>query len=490
VSFASPLFLWYFLPAVLVVSWILPHRARNGVLASFSMLFYAIGGKEFVFLLMALMVVNYGAGLWIGRLKEQPPGKTSRHQLLRPPRAKDVMMAAVAVDVAVLAVWKYTGFATQAIDSFAGTLGLGDTRVVRLALPIGISFFTFHHLSYIIDVHRGRRPPMRNPLTFATYIAMFPQLIAGPIVRYHEIADQLRDQQHNRAADFAEGFPRFAWGLFKKVVIADSLAPLANAAFATSDPSTSTAWIGALAYTGQIYFDFSGYSDMAIGLGNMFGLRLPENFNRPYSAVSVTDFWRRWHMSLSRWFRDYLYVPLGGNRGGRARTYRNLVIVFFATGLWHGAAWTFVVWGCYHGALLIIERSTGLARSTRMVGPRRAITFLLVILGWVIFRAGSLHEAGNMLSAMLVPHAVNGGALVVDPDLDLLLTPYRIALLCLVCASALVPGTWVVGKVLNGLDGAAGWARTTARSVVTVLAPYAAMVAVAGTFSPFLYFKF
>jgi alginate O-acetyltransferase complex protein AlgI len=473
-----------------VVSWVLPHRARNGVIAVFSLLFYAIGGKEFLLLLLGLMVVNYSAGLWIGRLLAQPPDPTSSQRFLRPPRAKDVMRAGVAIDLGVLAVWKYTGFATSAVDSFTRNLGLGDTRVVSLALPIGISFFTFHHLSYIIDVHRGVRPPMRNPLTFATYIAMFPQLIAGPIVRYHEIADQLRDQQHDKLADFAEGFPRFAWGLFKKVVIADSLAPLADASFATSDPSTLTAWVGALAYTGQIYFDFSGYSDMAIGLGNMFGLRLPENFNRPYSAVSVTDFWRRWHMSLSRWFRDYLYVPLGGNRGGTVKTYRNLVIVFFLTGLWHGAAWTFVVWGCYHGVWLIIERSTGLARSTAMLGPRRALTFLIIIIGWVIFRAGSLPEAGGLLSAMLLPQPLGGASWAVAPDVALLLTPYRIALMCLVCASALIPGTWVTGKIINGLDGAAGWARTTARSAVTVLAPYTAMVAVAGTFSPFLYFKF
>lgn len=483
------MFLWYFLPCVLVVSWVLPHRARNGVLAFFSLIFYAVGGKEFVLLLLGVMLLNYVAGLWIGRLKAQPQGAAAEHRVQPRLRAKDVMRATVVVDVAVLAVWKYTGFATTAVHSFAGALGLADTRVLRLALPIGISFFTFHHLSYVIDVHRGRRPPMRNPLTFATYIAMFPQLIAGPIVRYHEIADQLRDQEHKKLADFAEGFPRFAWGLFKKVVIADALAPLADAAFAASTPSTTTAWIGALAYTGQIYFDFSGYSDMAIGLGIMFGLHLPENFNRPYSAVSVTDFWRRWHMSLSRWFRDYLYVPLGGNRGGTAKTYRNLVIVFFATGLWHGAAWTFVVWGCYHGALLIIERSTGLARSTALVGLRRAITFLLVVLGWVLFRSGSLHEAGNMLSAMLLPHQP-GGVFAVAPDVSLLLTPYRIALLILVCASAFIPGTWVAGKIINGTDGATGWARTTARSVVTLLVPYTAMVVVSGTFSPFLYFKF
>jgi alginate O-acetyltransferase complex protein AlgI len=469
--FTTPLFLWYFLPAVLVASWILPHRARNALLAVSSLAFYAIGGKEFILLLLALMLVNYAAGLAIGAFRS---------------RARLLLAATVVADLAVLGIWKYAGFASQVADSVAGALGLGDTRVVSLALPIGISFFTFHHLSYVVDVYRGARPPMRNPLTFATYIAMFPQLIAGPIVRYHEIADQLREQRHARFASFVEGFPRFAWGLFKKVVIADSLAPLADAAFAAPDPSTTTAWIGALAYAGQIYFDFSAYSDMAIGLATMFGLRLPENFDRPYSAVSVTDFWRRWHMSLSRWFRDYLYIPLGGNRQGTFRTYRNLVIVFGATGLWHGAAWTFVVWGAYHGGWLIVERATGLARSTRFVAPRRTLTLLIVIAGWVIFRAETLPHAGRMLSAMFVP--VHGWTL--SPDLAVLLTDHRILLLAVVLASALLPATWVTGRVIDGVQETGTRTRIAVRAIALGVAPYAGLVAVAGTFSPFLYFQF
>jgi len=466
--------LWYFLPAVLLVSWILPHRARNGILAISSLAFYAIGGKEFVLLLIVLIVVNYRAGLVIGRLADEPK------------KARAVMVGTVVADLAVLAVWKYAGFASTAISSMSSALGLGDTRTISLALPIGISFFTFHHLSYVIDVHRGVREPMRNPLMFTAYIAMFPQLVAGPIVRYHEIADQLREQRRNRLTDLAEGFPRFVWGLAKKVVIADSLAPVADAAFATSDPSTVTAWIGALAYAGQIYFDFSGYSDMAIGLGQMFGLRLPENFARPYSAVSVTDFWRRWHQSLSRWFRDYLYVPLGGNRGGTFATYRNLTIVFLTTGLWHGAAWTFVVWGAYHGVLLIIERATGLARSERYLPQRRVITFLLVVFGWVVFRAESLPAAGRMLGAMLNP--THGWE--VPPELALLLTGHRLVLLVLVLATVALPATWVTGQVISGDQPVPSWVHHTVRAGALVGAPYVAAVAVAGTFSPFLYFQF
>lgn len=479
-SFASPLFLWYFLPAVLITTWVLPHRARNGIIAVFSLLFYTIGGKEFVLLLLAVMALNYAAGLAIGALRD-PEGD-------RPPQpraARAVMIATVVADLSVLAIWKYAGFVSTIVHNVAENLNLGDTRTISLALPIGISFFTFHHLSYVIDVHRGVRSPMRNPLTFATYIAMFPQLIAGPIVRYHEIVDQLRVQEHRRIADFVDGFPRFAWGLFKKVVIADSLAPIADAAYATSDPSTSTAWIGAIAYAGQIYFDFSGYSDMAIGLGIMLGLRLPENFDRPYSATSITDFWRRWHMSLSRWFRDYLYIPLGGNRGGTAATYRNLVIVFMATGIWHGAAWTFVLWGAYHGAWLIVERATGLAKVQGYVALRRALTILIVVVGWVIFRSASLDQAGTVISAMFIPDF--GG---MSADVALLLTPQRIALLVVAVLSVFLPATWVTGRAIDGMEGFGRTARNAARTVAFVVAPYAGLVAVAGTFSPFLYFQF
>src|SRR5262249_42960250 len=253
---------------------------------------------------------------------------------------------------------------------------------------------------------RGSRPAQRSPVRFVTYIAMFPQLVAGPIVRYHEISEQLGESRAGRRfADLADGFPRFALGLAKKVVVADSVAPIADAVFgAPADRlDWSTAWIGVLAYTVQIYFDFSGYSDMAIGLARMFGLRLPENFHRPYSAVSITDFWRRWHMSLSRWFRDYLYIPLGGNRHGNASTYRNLVIVFLLCGLWHGAAWTFVLWGAYYGLLLVIER-LGFGRAlAKAPSPRQqACCLLAVALGWVLFRSNSLEQGIDMLARMFV----------------------------------------------------------------------------------------
>ncbi len=492
-SFAAPLFLWYFLPAVLIAHWVLPQRFRNGVLAVFSLAFYAVGGGEFVLLLLAMMVVNYTAGLVIGaaRVREEAgPGRRAAATQPRLLTAKRVLVLAVTADLAVLGVWKYLGFASDVIDSFGRALGGSGSPVIAVALPIGISFFTFHHLSYVVDVYRGERTPMHNPLTFATYIAMFPQLVAGPIVRYHEIIDQLRDQKHDKFDDFVAGFPVFLWGLTKKVVIADSIAPVADAAFAVGDPSFTTAWVGAIAYTGQIYFDFSGYSDMAIGLGLMFGLRLPENFRRPYSAVSITDFWRRWHMSLSRWFRDYLYIPLGGNRVPTGLTYRNLVIVFLLTGLWHGAAWTFVLWGVYHGALLIIERASGLARVQGFTAGRRAATFVLVVFGWVLFRAADLGEFARVAGAMLQPDLLREPLFGLDPDVAIGIGTFQLVLLGAVLASAFLPGTWVTGRVLDGLDRWPDRVRTSVRAGTLALSPYVAIAAVAGTFSPFLYFQF
>ncbi|HZC53251.1 MAG TPA: MBOAT family O-acyltransferase, partial [Mycobacterium sp.] len=311
-SFAAPIFLWYFMPAVLLAYWVLPGRWRNGLLAIASLTFYVYGAGSFIFALVACIAVNFAAGI----------GVDAERFAERPRARRAILAGAIVFDLSVLAVWKYAGFATRQIHSLSHALGLGDSPIVTLALPIGISFFTFHHLSYVVDVYRHSRHAQKSPVQFVTYIAMFPQLIAGPIVRYHEIADQLADTKRDRLTDFVDGFPRFALGLSKKVIVADTVSPIANAAFLI-DPSqltTGTAWVGALAYTVQIYFDFSGYSDMAIGLAQMFGLRLPENFNRPYSAHSITDFWRRWHMSLSRWFRDYAYIPLGGNRNGTAQT--------------------------------------------------------------------------------------------------------------------------------------------------------------------------
>jgi alginate O-acetyltransferase complex protein AlgI len=319
-----------------------------------------------------------------------------------------------------------------------------------------------------------------------TYILMFPQLIAGPIVRFHEIADQLETPSQDRFGDFAAGFPRFAVGLSKKVIVADSVAPVVNSVFSlhTSQLTTVNAWLGALAYTVQLYFDFSGYSDMAIGLGRMFGFQLPENFNRPYSASSITDFWRRWHMSLSRWFRDYLYIPLGGNRSGKWKTYRNLYIVFALTGFWHGANWTFLVWGLYHGTLLVVERVTGWGDAlTRWRPLQRALTQFLVVLGWVVFRADSLPQAGHILGAMFMPTGHGLTATVATALTHRTLLIFWLALLVFV-----VPPGFVMGRFVE--FGTSRPAIATKFAYVVVLAPIAAALVAVGTFSPFLYYQF
>ena len=477
-SFASPVFLWYFMPAMLIAYWLSPRQWRNGLVAVVSLIFYTWGAGPYVFLLLSAILVNFAAGIAIDsdRLAERAGARRA------------ALLTAVIWDLGILGIWKYAGFASRQIDSLSSALGLGDTHVVSLALPIGISFFTFHHISYVVDVYRRSRRAQHSIVQFITYIAMFPQLVAGPIVRYHEIADQLSEVRSDRLDDFAAGFPRFAWGLAKKVVIADTIAPVANAAFATSggDMTTATAWVGALAYTVQLYFDFSGYSDMAIGLGMMLGFRLPENFNRPYSAVSITDFWRRWHMSLSRWFRDYVYIPLGGNRAGTARTYRNLLIIFVLTGFWHGANWTFLVWGLYHGAWLVIERLTGTGKVTE-TGPalvvRRAVTFLIVVVGWVFFRAESLTRALTMIRAMFVPSGLG------LPDaVSASLTHQRALALGVALLVVLLPATFVVGRLVQESPGRFAVAARVAVSAVA--APYAAVLVAAGTFSPFLYYQF
>jgi alginate O-acetyltransferase complex protein AlgI len=477
-SFAAPTFLWYFMPTVLIAYWILPATFRNALISVVSLVFYAWGAGSFVFVLVACIVVNFVVGIAID----------SATLSSRARARKWVLIAAVIFDLGVLAIWKYAGFASRQIAEISNALGLGHSPIISLALPIGISFFTFHHMSYIIDVYRKSRRAQKSPVQFVTYIAMFPQLIAGPIVRYHEIDDQLPEVRQHRMADFGAGFPRFALGLSKKVIVADTVGPIAGAAFDTSAAglTTATAWIGILAYTVQIYFDFSGYSDMAIGLASMFGFRLPENFNRPYSAHSITDFWRRWHMSLSRWFRDYVYIPLGGNRNGKASTYRNLMIVFVLVGFWHGAAWTFLIWGLYHGGLLIIERITGYdaakATGLRLVG-QRALTALLVMIGWVFFRCSSLGHAMSYLKAMCVP--------TFGPAPDALVavqTDQRMIVLLAALLVFVMPSKLVMGRLIERFDYQP--AAVFRFAVLFVAAPYAAISVAAGTFSPFLYFQF
>ena len=379
--FSSLTFLFIFLPAVLVFYDLLPGiRAKNAVLCLFSLVFYAWGEPVYVLLMIASILLNFLAGLGMERF----------------PRRKSLLLfLALAFNLGAIGYFKYAGFFLSSLNSLFSL----HLPALRIALPIGISFYTFQILSYVIDVYRGRTAAQKNLLSLATYITMFPQLVAGPIVRYETVRDEL-SRRRVSLDDFTEGLCRFFFGLGKKVLIANQMALAADAVFdAAALPPAGVLWIGALCYAMQIYFDFSGYSDMAIGMGRMFGFHFSENFNYPYIADSVTDFWRRWHISLSSWFREYVYIPLGGNRCGPARQIFNLLVVWLLTGLWHGAAWTFVLWGLYYGLLLILEKhvlGSVLARIPKTV--RRFVTFLLVLFGWIVFRSESPAALWRFLS--------------------------------------------------------------------------------------------
>jgi len=476
-AFSSIEFIWLFMPLALALYLLLGPRWRNVLLAALSLGFYAYGAQALLLLFLGSIGMNFLVGLLIGRLR----GRGDEHA------ARIVLWAGIVGNLALLFTWKYAVFAATQLNTALGLAGAGEVGVPSIVLPIGISFFTFHGISYIVDVSRGTARPMRRIADYAQYMAFFPQLIAGPIVRYHQIDEQIRSPppRAQRLDDIAEGFPRFAWGLCKKVLIADQVGLIADAAFAgPGPPSGATAWIGALAYTVQIYFDFSGYSDMAIGLARMFGFVFPENFARPYSAVSMTDFWRRWHMTLSGWFRDYVYIPLGGSRGATEVTVRNLMVVFFLTGAWHGAAWTFVLWGLYNGALLVGERLTGISvlPDERLAVLRRAATLLLVVLGWVLFRSDGMGQAADFYGAMA---SFDLGA--PSPAVDAAATPRAQLALAVGIASFLLPRHFVFGKVLQ-----AGWSGLplVARLAVVTVLPLAAISVAAGSFSPFLYFRF
>ena len=367
--FSSLTFLCLFLPLTLGLYYLCPRRGRNAVLLAASLVFYAWGEPKYVLLMVLSIAANYGFGLLLGR------GDRLRRLWL---------ILGVAFNLAMLGLLKYADLLLRTWNG----LTAGNLPLLQLALPIGISFYTFQAMSYIIDVYRGKARAQKNPVDFGAYIAMFPQLIAGPIVRYTDVADRLRDRQVTPEA-FAGGLLRFSVGLGKKVLLANQLGTLWALAFQGS-PAALLAWLGALAFTLQIYFDFSGYSDMAIGLGAMLGFSFPENFRYPYTAKSVTEFWRRWHISLSTWFREYLYIPLGGNRRGSARQLLNLGIVWALTGLWHGADWNFLLWGLYYFLLLALEKLFLLRRLERLPAIfGRLYTLLAVVLGWVLFACGT-----------------------------------------------------------------------------------------------------
>src|SRR5215470_330359 len=441
--FSSPIFLFLFLPVTLGFYFLLPVRLRNIWLLGTSLVFYGWGEPKFVVVMLASILLNYFLALWIDRVRDKGD-------------ARPALATAIVLNLGLLVFFKYVNFLGDNLNLVLAGIGLPPVVIPAIALPIGISFFTFHALSYVIDVYRRAAPAQRSLFNIGLYISLFPQLIAGPIIRYHDIAHQLVERTVTRAG-FAYGVERFVVGLGKKVLIANSLAVPADLIFTIPGDQLTmpVAWLGVICYALQIYFDFSGYSDMAIGLGYMFGFRILENFNYPYISQSLTEFWRRWHISLSNWFRDYLYIPLGGNRVAPWRVYLNLVIVFFLCGLWHGAAWNFVVWGLFHGLFLVIERM-GLAR--RMTGwhaPFRHLYVILIILvSWVLFRAASLPQAWSFLAAMAGLSKASGLeqpiALYADTQTLLALA------IGLVGSTPVIPATkrWLEGSARGGAVGA------------------------------------
>jgi len=468
--FSSHLFVYYFLPAVLLAYYALPARWRHLWLTIASYAFYGWANPAFTTLMFGSTVVDYVCGRRIGAL---PQGARGRRRWVT---------LSILSNLSLLGFFKYFNFAVDSYAAALGALGLAGLEpelTLRVALPLGISFYTFQSMSYTLDVYRGRNPPLESFVDFACYVSLFPQLVAGPIIRFSEIADQLRERSHS-VEKIARGAVFFSLGMAKKILLANPCGFVADAAFDAGSRLPLDAWTGVTAYAFQIYFDFSGYSDMAIGLGLMLGFVFPKNFDSPYRADSITDFWRRWHISLSTWLRDYLYLPLGGNRRGPRRTYLNLAIVMLLGGLWHGAAWNFVVWGGLHGAWLALERAAG-KRSLYAGLPRPfrvGLTFLGVLVTWVFFRAPDLPSAWSYLGSMLGLTDAEPAALLLG---GLFHQPYfALSLAVAAVVTWAAPQTWE-------------WSRriTAPRGALALGGLCLALVAMASQgYNPFIYFIF
>lgn len=470
--FSSTVFLFLFLPAVLAAYFVVPKKfrtARNIVLLAFSLGFYFYGEPKAIAIMLASIAGNYLFALALD-VKTGTQVKAAR---------RAVLVASVVFNLAIIGYFKYAGFFVENLNLLLG----GRLTVPQIAMPIGISFFTFQGMSYVFDVARGEVAAQRNILYVATYISLFPQLVAGPIVRYQTIADELTVRDEN-IAEISAGIRRFIIGLAKKLIIANSVGALADEIFALPAASLSTGevWLGAVAYSLQILFDFSGYSDMAIGLGHVFGFSFDENFNYPYTARSVTDFWRRWHISLSTWFRDYVYIPLGGNRRGLPRQLYNILVVWMLTGLWHGAAWNFVLWGLYFALLLIAEKlflGRLLDRLPRVIGHIYAL--LAVVVGWIFFSAPDFQAAFAWLGAMFTPTAgAEGGA----SHALLLLGEYKVELIAAIFLC--VP---FAKKLSEKFEGKLSY-RLMRDALACALFLLCIARVVSSTFNPFIYFRF
>ncbi len=465
--FSSITFLFYFLPIFLAAYFLTPTiQAKNVVTLLFSLVFYAWGEPRFVIVLLISIAFNFCAGLMI----DAREGSSRRFALA----------VAVAGNLLVLGIFKYANFITANLTALFGPLGAPSLQT-NIALPLGISFFTFHCLSYIIDVYRRRFRANRNLIDIALYISLFPQLVAGPIVRYKTVARQL-DARRFTFGRASVGARIFIVGLAQKVLVADVVSPLVQVTFdQVHHRSLVEAWIGLISYSVQIYFDFAGYSNMAIGLGIVLGFTFPRNFRMPYTSLSITEFWRRWHMSLSSWLRDYLYIPLGGNRGGNAQTYRNLVMVFLLCGLWHGANWTFVLWGAWHGAFLVIERLGLKSVLARLPTPAAwAYALIAVMGGWVLFRSADLSDAIGYYASLFGRNGISE----ISFDMHDALNDRAIMTLIIGCVLAVAtrwPAKWTPPFLVRASADVALTFALLIFSMITVAA---------GAYSPFLYFRF
>ena len=460
--FSSIPFLYYFLPCVLLAYYLMPKAGRNGVLLLFSLLFYAWGEPRYLVVMLAATVLGYGFGLAIERF---------------PKAKKGILIASVASSLSFLLCFKYADFFLENLGALAGR----PIALLKLSLPVGISFYTFQILSYTIDVYRGQAAAQKNLIDLACYVTFFPQLIAGPIVRYTDIARQLRCRDYS-LAQFREGTRRFLIGLGKKVLLANLLGEICAAWRQTTDASVLFAWLYAVSFTLHIYFDFSGYSDMAIGLGRLFGFRFPENFQYPYISRSITEFWRRWHISLGTWFRDYVYIPLGGNRKGKPRQFLNIFIVWMLTGFWHGAAWNFLFWGLWFAVLLIIEKTFLLRHleKSRVLG--RFYVLLAVIFSFVLFDASGLSAALVCITQLLGL----GGLPLSSPQAAYLLGSN--ALLLTAAMVGATPAPKIAAQAI-----ARRWPRVSALLepvMLVLLLLLCTAFLVDGSYNPFLYFRF
>ena len=477
--FSSLLFLFQFLPVFLAIYYLSPNRYRNLIALGASVWFYSWGAPRFIFLLLASSLADFIIAPYLCPAGDGTVNKGRRRWLT----------AGLIINLGVLFYFKYANFFVEEMTPLLTSLGMTGLHWTDIALPIGISFFTFQKISYLMDVYRGTSKPARSFTTYFLYVSLFPQLIAGPIIRYHDVARQLTDRQHT-SFRMLSGIWRFCLGLAKKVLIANALGEIADHAFALDKgiPDPGFAWLGILCYTFQIYFDFSGYSDMAIGLGRMLGFEYLENFNAPYIARNFTDFWKRWHISLSNWMREYLYFPLGGNRHGPVRTTLNLWLVFLLSGIWHGASWNFLVWGSFHGFFLSLDKlgnRMGIKRFPTLIAV--PATFVLVMLGWVFFRAETLAQALSFLGAL----AGRSGTATPVP-IPAFIDSYHLSVLAAAVFFSFIPLVFPsdLCRRIEGMDNKPWWHTGAQFSCSIFLFILSACTLASGGFNPFIYFRF